>query len=373
MEAVGQLAGGVAHDFNNLLTIIKVHAELLLDGVGPENPMHEDLQEIQKAGARAASLTRQLLAFSRKQLLQPRVLDLNAILAGLEPMLRRLISEDIRLVTRPAPELGRVSADAGQIEQVLVNLAVNARDAMPDGGTVTIETSDVELDAEFGRRRGANVPPGRYVRLAVSDTGVGMDESTRSRIFEPFFTTKEVGKGTGLGLSTVYGIVKQSNGFIWVSSRPGEGTTFEVHLPRVGEPAPEEGSAPTIPAAAGSETVLLVEDEESVRSLARRILERQGYTVLEARHGQEALRAAAEHAGTIDLAMTDVVMPEMSGSELAHRLEAMRPGVRVLYMSGYTDDEIIRRGVLGPGMAFLEKPFTANSLAKKVREVLDGG
>ncbi len=371
MEAVGQLAGGVAHDFNNLLTVIRVHAELLLESIGPESPQHDDIESIQRAAGRASSLTRQLRAVSRKQLLQPRVLDLNIVLGGLEPMLRRLICEDIRLVARTSPSLGRVSADSGQIEQVLVNLAVNARDAMPRGGTLTIETSDVELDADFGRRRGVAMTGGPYVRLAVSDTGTGMDEATRSRVFEPFFTTMEVGRGTGLGLSTVYGIVKQSNGYVWVSSEPDRGTTFEIYLPRIADAVPDERTATSPPAAPGSETILLVEDEDAVRSLARRILERQGYTVLEARHGRDALRIAKGHDGALDLVITDVVMPEMSGSELARRLAAQRPGVPLLYMSGYTDDEIIRRGVLDPGMAFLEKPFTSGSLVRKVREILD--
>ena len=372
MEAVGQLAGGVAHDFNNLLTVIRVHGELLLESTGPESLQREDLEAIQRATGRASSLTRQLLAFSRKQLLQPRVLDLNVVLGGLEPMLRRLICEDIRLVVRTSPSLGRVSADAGQIEQVLVNLAVNARDAMPQGGTLTIETSNAELDADFGRRHGVALAAGRYVRLAVSDTGTGMDEATRCRVFEPFFTTKEVGRGTGLGLSTVYGIVKQSNGYIWVSSQPGRGTTFEIYLPRITDAASDERSDTPPPAPPGSETILLVEDEDAVRSLARRILQRQGYTVLEARHGRDALRIAKGHDGEIDLVITDVVMPEMSGSELAHHLAEQRPGTPLLYMSGYTDDEIIRRGVLDPGMAFLEKPFTSSSLVRKVRQILDG-
>ena len=372
MEAVGQLAGGVAHDFNNLLTVIRVHGELLLDTITPDSPLYEDIEAIQRAAGRASSLTRQLLAFSRKQLLQPRVLDLNAVLSGLEPMLRRLISEDIRLVTRTAPSLGRISADAGQLEQVLVNLAVNARDAMPDGGTLTIETSDVVLDEAFGRRRGVAMASGRYVRLAVRDTGTGMDEATRSRVFEPFFTTKEIGRGTGLGLSTVYGIVKQSNGYVWVTSEPGKGATFEIYLPHAAGAAPDERDPAPPAAPPGSETILLVEDEHAVRSLARRILERQGYTVLEARHGAEALRIATERAEPIDLLLTDVVMPEMSGSELARQLAAVRPGIPLLYMSGYTDDVIIRRGALEPGMAFLEKPFTANALVRRVREVLDG-
>ena len=372
MEAVGQLAGGVAHDFNNLLTVIGVHGELLLESTGPESPQYEDLEAIQRAAGRASSLTRQLLAFSRKQLLQPRVIDLNAVLDGLEPMLRRLISEDIRLVTKTSPSLGRISADAGQLEQVLVNLAVNACDAMPQGGTLTIETSDVELGAELGRRHGVAMPAGRYVRLVVRDTGTGMDEVTRGRVFEPFFTTKDVGRGTGLGLSTVYGIVKQSNGYIWVSSSPGMGATFEIYLPRIADTVPRERSSAAPPTPPGSETILLVEDEDAVRSLARRILERRGYTVLEARHGRDALRIVKGHDGALDLVISDVVMPEMSGSELARQLGALRPGIPLLYMSGYTDDEIIRRGMLEPGLAFLEKPFTSSTLVRKVREILDG-
>ncbi|MFL5544513.1 MAG: PAS domain S-box protein [Gemmatimonadaceae bacterium] len=372
MEAVGQLAGGIAHDFNNLLTAIRGYSDILMESLAANDSRREDVAEISKAAERASGLTRQLLAFSRKQILQPRVVNLNDVVTGLGSMLRRLIGEDIEMITRTGQLEGQVAADVGQLEQVLVNLAVNARDAMPKGGTLTLETADVQLDEHYGARQGATVPAGPYVMLAVSDTGIGMDRDTRARVFEPFFTTKEVGKGTGLGLSTVYGIVKQSGGFVWVYSEPGHGTTFKIYLPRVAAGA--SAVAPVAEVARenrGSETILLVEDEETVRNLATRILRKQGYTVLSARHGREAEGIAGEYRHDIHLVITDVVMPEMGGRDLASALGALRPDVPILYVSGYTDDEIVRRGVLEPTMAFIEKPFTANALLRKVRELLD--
>ena len=371
MEAVGMLAGGVAHDFNNILTAIIGYSELLLREINPYDPRHSDVKEIKKAADRAAALTAQLLAFSRRQILQPTVLDLNATVANMGKMLRRLIREDIDLLTVLDPALGRVKADPAQIEQVIVNLAVNARDAMPQGGKLTIETANVVLDEDYARRH-AEVQPGAYVMLAVSDTGVGMDAETLSHIFEPFFTTKEVGKGTGMGLATVYGIVKQSEGHIWVYSEPGQGTTFKIYLPRI-EEALESSKRVSIPAESlqGSETILLVEDEDVVREPVRRVLSQNGYTVLEARHGGEALQVCEQHEGPIHLLVTDVVMPRMSGRELAERLASLHPGMKVLYISGYTDNAIAHRGVLEPGTAFLQKPFTPYALALKVRQVLD--
>jgi PAS domain S-box-containing protein len=372
MDAVGRLAGGIAHDFNNLLTVIKCHSELLLEELAQASSQHEEVRDIQKAAERATALTRQLLAFSRKQLLQPRVIDLNAVVGEVEPMLRRLIGEDIGIATMLDPALGRTMSDPSQLEQLLVNLAVNARDAMPGGGTLTIETANIDLDDQHELRH-AVAQPGPYVMLVVGDDGCGMDADTRARAFEPFFTTKPAGQGTGLGLSTVYGIVQQSGGYISVQSEPGRGTTFRIYLPRVAAAA---APAPAMPAPAGStrgsETILLVEDEDAVRALAKRILERQGYRVFEARHGADALRVAEQLDGRIDLVLTDVVMPHMNGRELAERLAAIRPGGAVLFMSGYTDDEIIRRGLLDPEMAFLQKPFTANALARAVRDMLDG-
>lgn len=372
MEAVGRLAGGVAHDFNNLLTAISGHAQILLEDLPADDPARADIEEISRAADRAADLTRQLLAFSRKQMLRSQVLDPNALIGEIQKMLRRLIGEDIELITRLAPDLGAVRADPGQLEQVIMNLAVNARDAMPTGGRLLIETRNVELGEDDARRL-APLQPGPHVVLIISDTGAGMDESTRERIFEPFFTTKEKGKGTGLGLSTVYGIVQQSGGHIWVYSEPGQGTTFKIYLPRV-DARPEAAPAPSDADGAhnGREVVLLVEDEDAVRSLARRILEKRGYTVLTARTGPEALRIAERHDGPIHLILTDVVMPEMSGRELAERIAPTRPDARTLFMSGYTEDDVLRRGVLNEGAAFLEKPFTPSALAQKVREVLDG-
>jgi two-component system cell cycle sensor histidine kinase/response regulator CckA len=373
MEAVGQLASGIAHDFNNLLTVINGFSDLLLQSLSPADPSWELLAEIHGAGERAAGLTRQLLAFSRRQVLAPRVLDLNAVAADTETMLRRLIGEDVRLATVPGPGLWPVRADPGQVEQVLLNLAVNARDAMPTGGRLTIETRNVELDDEYARaNHGAR--PGPHVLLAVSDTGCGMTDEVKARIFEPFFTTKGPGKGTGLGLATVYGIVTQSGGHVEVDSEAGLGTTFKVYLPR-GE-GPVAGSGPGAGAPAqprGAETVLMVEDDPGVRALNRRILARCGYTVLEAGDGDEAALAAVRHAGPIHLLMTDVVMPGQGGRAVAERLLERQPGLKVLYVSGYADDAVVRHGVQREAMNFLQKPFTPTALAHMVREVLDRG
>ncbi len=371
MEAVGRLAGGVAHDFNNLLTIINGYAQLLLERLSPEDPSRGQVQEIKNAGDRATSLTRQLLAFSRRQVLAAQVLDLNTVVVNLDKMLRRLIGEDIELVTVPGEALGRVKADPGQIEQVILNLAVNARDALPRGGKLTIETANAELDEAYAA---THVPltPGPYVMLAVSDTGHGMDRETQARIFEPFFTTKEKGKGTGLGLATVYGIVKQSGGYIWVYSEPGRGATFKIYLPRIEEAVKTSGpNKVDLGTPGGSETILLVEDEASVRSLVRRTLEAKGYKVIEAGNGADALLTCSQYEGSVDLLVTDVVMPEMSGRELAERLAPFHPNMKVLFMSGYTDDAVVRHGVLEAETAFLQKPFTPDALARKVREALD--
>jgi two-component system cell cycle sensor histidine kinase/response regulator CckA len=371
MEAVGRLAGGVAHDFNNLLTVITSYSALMLEDLEPTDPRREDLNEILRAATGAAGLTRQLLAFSRQQVLEPRILDLNDVVGAAGKMLQRLIGEDVELVTVLAPDLGWVKADPGQIEQVIMNLAVNARDAMPDGGKLTIETSNTELDESYVRQH-PPVSPGAYVQLSVSDTGIGMDEATRARLFEPFFTTKEKGRGTGLGLATVYGIVKQSAGSIWVYSEPGHGTVFKIYLPRVHEgPVAAQPAVP--PEVRGSETVVVAEDAEGVRAVVQTVLRRNGYTVLPAPDGQTALDLVATHPEPIHLLITDVIMPGMSGRQLADRLREIRPGLKVLFVSGYTDDAIIRHGMLEPGIAFLQKPFTPESLSRKVREVLDQG
>ena len=371
MEAVGQLAGGIAHDFNNLLTVITGYCQILLTAADQGDPRREELEQIKEAGDRAASLTRQLLAFSRKQILEPKVLDLNAVVTNLDKMLQRLIGEDIALQTALAPALGCVKADPGQIEQVIMNLAVNARDAMPQGGHLTIETANADLDESYAEER-FSVQPGPYVMLAVSDTGCGMDTETQAHIFEPFFTTKGQGKGTGLGLPTVYGIVKQSGGYIWVYSEPGRGTTFKIYLPRVDAQAEAlEPRSPLQESLQGTETILLVEDEERVRRLARTILAGHGYSVLEAPNGAEALRISEQRGGAIHLLVTDVVMPGMSGGELASRLIAKHLHMKVLFVSGYTDDAIVRHGVLQAGIPFIQKPFTPSTLARKVREVLD--
>jgi PAS domain S-box-containing protein len=371
MEAVGRLAGGVAHDFNNLLTAILGSADLALESLTPGAAEREEIEEIRKAALRAADLTRQLLAFSRQQVIAPAVLNPNAVVADMDKLLRRLLGEDVALRTVLGLDVGSVKADPNQLEQVLMNLAVNARDAMPTGGKLTIETRNVELDHEYVRGH-LSAQPGPYVMLAVSDTGVGMDAATQGRIFEPFFTTKERGKGTGLGLATVYGIVKQSNGWIWVYSEPGQGTTFKVYLPRVTEAAaPATPSpAPAVPVR-GSETILVVEDDEMIRHLVQKVLKSNGYTVLVAGDGIEAERLAGAHPDTIHLLMTDVVLPGLNGREVARRLVVQRPGIKVLYLSGYTDDAIVHHGILEPGVAFLQKPFTPAVLGRKVREVLD--
>lgn len=371
MEAIGQLAGGVAHDFNNLLTAINGYTSLALQRLGEDNSIRPYLEEVKKAGDRAANLTRQLLAFGRKQILQPIPLDLNGTVSDMNKMLRRLIGEDINLSAKLATDLKPIKADPGQIEQVLMNLVVNARDAMPQGGRLTIETANVELGREYARGH-VGVQPGNYVMLAVSDTGIGMSEETRARIFEPFFTTKEKGKGTGLGLSTVYGIVQQSGGSIWVYSEPNQGTSFKVYLPRLEAPMKADTEKPAVEIGPrGSETVLLVEDEEVVRGLATHILEDAGYKVLAARGGAEAIQFCTQPAEQIDLLLTDVVMPETSGKEVAERVTALMPHTKVLFMSGYTDQAIVHHGVLDSNVEFIQKPFTPLGLSKKVREVLD--
>ena len=374
LEAIGALAGGVAHDFNNLLSVILGHSELLLREVGPGAPAQGRVEEIHRAGTRAALLTRQLLAFSRKQVLVAEVLDPAAVVTDLASMLRRLIGEDIVLRTDVRPGTGAIKADRGQIEQVIVNLVVNARDAMPGGGTITVGVANAELD-EDGPAIVPPLPAGRYVLITVSDTGGGMAPATQARIFDPFFTTKEKGKGTGLGLATVYGIVKQSGGHVGVHSEPGKGATFSVYLPRP-EDAPPAQAAPEASASSapeGTETILLVEDETMLRELACEVLEDAGYEVLKAESGEAALRLASAHTGAIHLLLTDVVMPGMNGRVLAERFTAVRPETRILFTSGYTDDVVLQRGVLTEQAAFIQKPYTTEALARKVREVLDSG
>jgi two-component system, cell cycle sensor histidine kinase and response regulator CckA len=369
MEAVGRLAGGVAHDFNNLLMVISGYAEVILNRLEEDHPLRDKASAIQQASDRATTLTRQLLAFSRKQLLELKVVDVNPIVSDMERLLRPLIGENVELSAKLAPEAGYIRADAGQLEQVLMNLVVNARDAMPNGGKLSIQTQKVVVD-EAHRRGQTFIRPGDYVMLSVSDTGTGMDKETQSRIFEPFFTTKEKGKGTGLGLSTVYGIVKQSGGYVMVQSEKGRGTTFHIYLPRV-EGTTEKHSAPVARAAAGgTETILLVEDEESVRQLVRDTLEGKGYKVMEACNGEGGLAAAAAHQGRINLVITDVVMPGMGGREMVEQLAKTRPETKVLYLSGYTEDAIVSEGTIESGTAFLQKPFTLQNLSRKVREVL---
>jgi len=371
MEAIGKLAGGVAHDFNNHLGIIIGYSELMLDRLRPDDPLRKNAGMIKDAALRSATLTRQLLAFSRRQVFEPRILDLNAGIVELEKLLRPLIGEDIELILSLSAASGKARADPAQIDQVIMNLAVNSRDAMAEGGRLTIETADVELDQEYASKH-ATVRPGSYVMVAVSDTGMGMDSETQTHMFEPFFTTKEKGKGTGLGLATVYGIVKQSGGYIWVYSEPGKGTTFKIYLPRV-EGSAQEADAERVPSSIlkGEETVLIVEDEGMLRELACEFLRKSGYNVLEAGNGSKAIEISRAHRGPIHLLMTDAVMPGMSGRELAQRLQGERPEAKVLYVSGYTDDSVLRNGLLQPGTAFLQKPFTRDSLARKVREVLD--
>jgi PAS domain S-box-containing protein len=376
LQAIGELAGGVAHDFNNLLMVVKGHAEMLLDrlprgSADRQNPALQNVEQIQQAAERAAALTRQLLAFSRMQVLQPRVLDLNEVVAGMIQMVSRVIGANIELAFLPGANLGRVKADPSQIEQVALNLVVNARDAMPDGGRLTIETSNVQLERDYATQH-AIVDPGPYVMLTVSDSGTGMDAATKARIFEPFFTTKAQGRGTGLGLATVYGVVKQSGGYVWVYSELGHGTTFKVYLPMVQAPAEKTAPEKTVQGhEPGTETILFVEDEQSVRELVSEYLSARGYRVLDASDGQQALEIAAAHARKIQLLITDVVMPRLSGRELAARLTTARPDLKVLYISGYTDDSVFRHGVLQGGMDFLQKPFNLKALAAKVREVLE--
>jgi CheY-like chemotaxis protein/two-component sensor histidine kinase len=372
LEAVGRLAGGISHDFNNLLTVILGYSDITKRNLPEGDPLRRNVDEIIRASERAASLTRQLLAFSRKQVMQPRVFDLNDVVNDLEKMLRRMIGEDIELRVSADRDLGNIKADPVQLEQVIMNLVVNARDAMPKGGKLSIETANVYLDESYSREH-VSVVPGHYVMLAISDTGCGMNEETRQRIFEPFFTTKEQGKGTGLGLSMVYGIVKQSGGNIWVYSEEGHGTTFKSYFPRVTAQAEEyKRSARAFEAPAGSETILLVEDAELVRTLARQVLETAGYRVLEAANADAAIRLCEKMNGDrIDLLLTDVVMPGMSGNEMSRILLQRQPDMPVLYMSGYTDDAIVQHGVLEAGINFLQKPFTPAALAFKVREVLD--
>jgi len=371
MEAIGLLAGGIAHDFGNLLAVVQGYSELSLLKLPPEAPVRENIEEVVKAGKRAMDLIRRLLAFSRRQIFQTSVLDLNTIVRDLEKMLRRIIGEDIELVTLLADDPGKIEADRGQIEQILLNLAVNARDAMPSGGKLTIETTNIELDKTYARSHAA-VKPGRYVMVSVSDTGVGMTPEVRERVFEPFFTTKEIGKGTGLGLSTVYGIVKQSGGNIWVYSEPGYGTTFKIYLPRLGELLKREREMKIVEEPLrGNETILVVEDEEKVLKMVTEILREQGYKVLEAPQGENALLIAGQHKDPIHLMVTDVVMPGMNGRELAGRLAPLHPEMKVLYMSGFTDDVIVHHGVLEGGINFIQKPFTVAGLARKVREVLE--
>jgi CheY-like chemotaxis protein len=373
MEAVGQLAGGVAHDFNNILTTILGLAEIQLQNPTDKESMLKDIAEMKTAAQKAAALTRQLLAFSRKQVLQPKVLDMSAVVADMDKMLRRLLREDIELSTVVSSQLGRVKVDPSQIEQILMNLVVNARDAMPGGGKLTIDLTNADLGEDYTRNHlGARSGP--HVMLAVSDTGTGMDKTTMSRLFEPFFTTKEKGKGTGLGLSTVYGIVKQSGGNIYVYSEPGQGTTFKIYLPRVDEEA--ERVAVGVPSAfqrGGSETILVVEDEDMVRQLILRVLKQGGYNVLEARNPQEAIGICRERKEPISLLMSDVVLPKMDGRTLSGKLTSLHSEMKVIYMSGYTDDVVVHHGMLDPGIEFIEKPMTPDIIRRKVREVLDSG
>jgi PAS domain S-box-containing protein len=371
MEAVGLLAGGIAHDFNNLLSVVATYSSFMLDALKPGDPLRDDVKEVAKASERALALTKQLLAFGRQQILQPRILDLNESISGILNMLRRLLGEGIELSFINGAALGAVNADPGQIEQLLMNLVVNARDAMPDGGTLTIETRNVELEVAYVAEHPGS-QPGRHVMLSLTDTGVGIDSATRERIFEPFFTTKELGKGTGLGLPTVLGITQQSGGSVSVTSELGRGTTFNICLPAVrGAIVRAESIAPGVPSRSGTETVLLVEDDDQVRQLVRTILRRHGYRVLDARNGGEAFLMCEQEPGLIDLLLTDVVMPKMSGFQLAERLQPMRPAMKVLFMSGHTSDATLHRRVLDADVPFLQKPITPDNLSHRVREVLD--
>lgn len=370
LEAIGQLAGGVAHDFNNAILPIMAYCEMLLTQLHAQDPLRRYAEQIARAAESAANLPRQLLAFSRKQVLQPEVIDLNGIVDGMAKMLRHVLGAPIKIVSRLSPTLDAVKADPGQIEQVLMNLAVNVRDAMPRGGTLTVETSNTELDAAYCHLH-PNVTPGRYVVLAVSDTGCGMDRETQARAFEPFFTTKEKGKGTGLGLSSVYGIVTQSGGHVQLYSEPGQGSTFRVYLPAVQEAATTAEAIAPAETQGGGETILVAEDNDAVRQGIIDMLQAYGYTVVSAGDGKEALRIAETHPGTLHVLLTDVVMPEIDGRQLAERLRAVRPEVRIIFMSGYTEDVVIHQGVLHAGIEFVQKPFTPSVLARKVREVLD--
>ena len=371
LEAIGRLAGGVAHDFNNLLTVISGHAQLMLAAVDPADPLVSGLRHILGCADRAAALTRQLLAFGRKQVLEPRNLDLNGILSGIERMLRRIIGEDVDFTCRPAPDLWTVYVDPGQVEQVILNLVVNARDAMPQGGRLVIETANAVLDGHYVRTH-PDVRPGEYAMLAVSDSGCGMTPETLARLFEPFFTTKPRGRGTGLGLATAYGIVKQSGGYIWPYSEPGRGATFKVYLPRVPEPAESITAAPhPSPHRGGTETVLVVEDDDGVRELVARVLSANGYRVIQAENAGAALLACEQQPEDVALVLTDVVMPQMGGRQLIERLQAIRPGILPLYMSGYADNAVGHHGRLDPGTAFLQKPFSPGRLLSKVRDVID--
>jgi two-component system cell cycle sensor histidine kinase/response regulator CckA len=371
MEAVGTLAGGMAHEFNNLMTAVMSYSSFLLEDLGEDDPMRKDVEEIKSAGKRASSLVKQLLAFSRKQVLKPVMLDLNGMLTDKEEMLRQLIGENVELKMVLEQGLDKVKADPNQMEQVILNLAVNSKDAMPEGGKLTIETANVGIDEFYVSTHGNELKPGPYVMLAMSDTGMGMDMETQTQIFEPFFTTKDTGEGTGLGLATVYGIIKQSGGDIRVYSEPEKGTMFKIYLPRMEEDMESVQEADLqMERIGGAETVLLVEDNDLVRKVSRRVLEQYGYRVLEAEDARKALMVSGQHEGLIDLMVTDVVMPEMSGKELAERLKVLRPEMKVLYMSGYTDSEVVRRGVIGRDVAFLQKPFAPDVLAGKVRQVL---
>ena len=370
LEAIGSMAGGIAHDFNNMLSVVLSYANLVLEGLKAGDPLRDDLLEIRQAGERAAEMTRQLLAFSRKQMLEPRVVDPNRLLAGMEKMLGRLVGEDIKVSLQMSRSVGKVLVDPSQLEQVIMNLVVNARDAMPEGGAISVETADVDLDEHYAATH-VGVTPGPHVMIVVSDTGTGMDRATLARIFEPFFTTKEPGKGTGLGLSTVFGIVKQSGGHIWVYSEPGQGTTFKIYFRRTEAAEAHDSEAPAPRELTGSETILLVEDDDQVRALMRSVLKRNGYQVLEAQNGGEALLIAEEFAGPIHLLVTDVIMPRMSGRRVAERVSKQRPETGVLYVSGYTENMVVQHGVVEAGVTFLQKPITPEALLRKVRQILE--